>query len=236
MNELKKLNKLNNELDKKLNKEDSLIMTDMVCYIRGAGLSEKNQELIRQDLLEMALSAQERNESFSMVVGQNYKEFCDDIIASMPKMTIREKFLNYLDMMLLCVSILMVIATLLSSDALRIIKGIFTGVSTNFNVSYSLGTVVLNIIIIIISVGIVEYICKTSFEITKKIERDKTMPKKKLIPKRFFIGAIWGLLVAVGLISLIKFASFTVINANFFIVLIIAGVMYLIHKIINLQQ
>jgi DNA-binding ferritin-like protein (Dps family) len=159
MNELKMLNKLNNELDKQLNKEDSDIMTDIVCYIRAAGLSDKNQELIRQDLLEMALSAQERNEAFSMTVGKNYKEFCDDIISSMPKMTRMERLLNLFSTLLLCGSILLMISTLLSSEAYRILKEIFKGGPYNLNVSYSLSTVVLDIIITIFSIGIVQYIC-----------------------------------------------------------------------------
>ncbi|MBN7773842.1 hypothetical protein [Clostridium aminobutyricum] len=236
MSEVKKLRRLNNEIGKKLTKENGIIMTDMVCYIRGSGLSEKNQELIRQDLLEMALSAQERKEPFSAVVGEDYKGFCNEIISSMPQMTTKEKIVEYVDTFLLCGSIVVAISTLLSSDAIRIFRNMVKGGTADFTVSYSLGTIILDLIIIAFSVGIVHYICKSSFELTQKSEEHKAMSKKKLIPRRFFIGAAWGLLVAVGLILLVKLASFTVITANLFIVLIVAGGMYALHKVINFQQ
>jgi DNA-binding ferritin-like protein (Dps family) len=64
----RELNKINNELDKQLNAENENVMTDIVCYLRGANISEYNQELIRQDLLEMFLSAQKRGENIQKVI------------------------------------------------------------------------------------------------------------------------------------------------------------------------
>lgn len=43
-NKIKELKRKNNEADRRLNKENSLVMTDIVCYIRGANLSEYRQD------------------------------------------------------------------------------------------------------------------------------------------------------------------------------------------------
>lgn len=234
MNELKRLNKSNNELDKKLNKEDSLIMTDMVCYIRGAGLTYKNQELIRQDLLEMALSAQERNEPFSLVVGNKYQEFCNDVIASVPKMTTKEKIVSLIDIILMCGSILGFIATVLSTDFMRILKELFSGNVVSFDISYSVYSIGINIIIGFVAVGFVQYICKTSFETSKKAEERKNLPKRKL--KRFIVGGMIGVGVFAVFLILAKVGSHTLISVNLFVVLGITGIMFLLHKVISSQQ
>lgn len=236
MNELKKLNQLNNELDKKLTKENNTIMTDMVCYIRAARLSTINQELIRQDLLEMALSAQERGELFSTVVGDEYKVFCDEIISNMPKMTLTERMIEILDIVLLCSSILIGISTLFSSDLARIVKELLKGGVNDFTISYSFSTVFLDLIIGIVSVGIVQYICKYSFELTRKSEKQKEESKKKRLLKRFLIGGSCGFLIGAGFVAVVKYASFPIFSVNLFIILAIAIVMYAAHKIINFQH
>lgn len=63
--EIKELQALNNILDEKINDENQPLFTDMICYIRGAKISLYNQELIRQDLTEMIISAQERGEKLN---------------------------------------------------------------------------------------------------------------------------------------------------------------------------
>lgn len=91
------LNRLNNELDKQLNAENDKVLTDIICYMRIANISEYNQEVIRQDLLEMVLSAQKRGENIQTVIGEDYKVFCDNIIASLPPQSIKEKIFGFLD-------------------------------------------------------------------------------------------------------------------------------------------
>jgi len=77
--QIRELNRINNNLDGLLYSENNPAMTDIICYLRGANISKYNQEIIRQDLLEMVLSAQERNENIQTVIGTDYKNFCDEI-------------------------------------------------------------------------------------------------------------------------------------------------------------
>ena len=49
--------KQNNQREKELTKENNQVLTDMVVYLRGSDLSDYNQELVREDLIEMVLDA-----------------------------------------------------------------------------------------------------------------------------------------------------------------------------------
>ena len=53
----KALLKQNNQREKELTKENNQVLTDMVVYLRGSDLSDYNQELVREDLIEMVLDA-----------------------------------------------------------------------------------------------------------------------------------------------------------------------------------
>ncbi|XOQ43919.1 MAG: hypothetical protein ACFWTN_05640 [Clostridium sp.] len=75
--QVKQLKRLNNKLEEQLNEKNREAYTDIICYLRVANISEYNQEIIRQDLLEMVLSAQERGENIQTVIGEDYRTFCD---------------------------------------------------------------------------------------------------------------------------------------------------------------
>ena len=45
--ETKRLNQENNKLGKRLTEENNVVMTDMVCYLRLANISEHDQEVVR---------------------------------------------------------------------------------------------------------------------------------------------------------------------------------------------
>ncbi|MEL7657597.1 MAG: hypothetical protein AAGU75_17015, partial [Bacillota bacterium] len=72
-NLLENLRKENNGNDKLLSKENTLIMTDMVVYIRSSDLSDYDIEVIRRELFGMIYEAQLRNESAGQVIGDDYK-------------------------------------------------------------------------------------------------------------------------------------------------------------------
>ena len=90
----RKLNKENNRLDELIKEENQEIFTNMICYLRGSDLSDYNIEVVRNDLTEMVLSAQERGEGINQVVGNDYKEFCDSIIETFPGKTMFEKVID----------------------------------------------------------------------------------------------------------------------------------------------
>ncbi|HWQ42405.1 MAG TPA: hypothetical protein VN456_10285, partial [Desulfosporosinus sp.] len=85
------LRKKNNELDKKLTERNSLIMTDMIVYLRVSNITDEQVESVRQDLLDMVLTAQDRGDDISSIIGEDYQAFCNEILQSATPKTFRER-------------------------------------------------------------------------------------------------------------------------------------------------
>lgn len=175
----KLLNRSNNQLDKTLFGEYVPVMTDMICYLRASHLSEYHQEVVRQDLLEMLLSAQERGDSIESVIGTDYKAFCDEIIASLPARTISQRICGALSTFFQCAAILSLIGVLFSKDTYRIIRSAFANQPVDYLISVPISSVIAFALIIAFSVFIVQYICRTAFQ------TEKNRPS---FGKAFFIG------------------------------------------------
>lgn len=214
----KELNRLNNELDKQLNAENDKALTDIICYLRAANISEYNQEVIRQDLLEMVLSAQKRGENIQTVIGEDYRVFCDNIIATLPPQSIKEKILNFLDTVFLCAFILGIIHIITSRDTILFIRNLITGEPLNFQISVSIGSVIAYALIVAAAFIIVQVICKTSFKQEKKENKVKL----------FVIGA--------GIMAIFLFLAWigrdTLFTVNIFAACASVLVLYIAHKIL----
>lgn len=214
----KELNRLNNELDKQLDAENDKVLTDMICYLRVANISEYDQEVIRQDLLEMVLSAQKRGENIKAVIGEDYKVFCDNIIASIPPQSIKEKFMGVLSTVFLCTSILGIINIITSKDTIFLIRNIITGEPLNFQIAVSIGSLITYGMIIVAAFMIVRVICKTSFKHAKKENKVKL----------FIIGA--------GIMAIFLFLAWigrdTLFTMNIFASCVLVLVLYIAHKIL----
>ena len=198
----KELNQINTTLDKQVNPENQEAFTDIICYLRGANISEYNQEIIRQDLTEMVLSAQKRGENMQSVVGKDYKVFCDDIIANLPPKTRKEKVLDLFDTICECLSILGAIIIIMSDETIALIRNLTIGKPLNFEISISMGNIISVGLIIVLAVILVEIILKNSFEIGKKKKGSKT--------KIFFISA--GIMAVFLFIALVGKTSFFTVN------------------------
>ena len=216
----KELNRVNNELDKQIAPENREAYTDIICYLRGAKLSEYNQETVRGDLLEMILSAQMRGEGIQTVIGEDYQAFCDNIITSLPPQSVKEKTLEYLDIVCGCLSILGVITIIFADDTFALFRDFAAGRPLNFEISISAGSVISTGIILAAAVIIVEVLLKNSFKIGKK--------ETVSVGKAFLIGA--GIMVVFMFIERIgRAALFTV---NIFVACVITLVLYIIHRIL----
>ena len=88
MNKLaKELLKRNNSREKAISDDSKEIYTNMVVYLRGSDLTEYNQEVVREDIIELIIDGQQRGDDIQKVMGGGYKEICDEIIEAMPKKT-----------------------------------------------------------------------------------------------------------------------------------------------------
>jgi len=79
----------------------------MICYLRSSNISNYDLEIVRQDLLEMVLSAQKRGENIQSVISGEYKSFCDDIITNLPSKTIKQKIIDYCNIVCCGLSVLL---------------------------------------------------------------------------------------------------------------------------------
>lgn len=187
----KQLNRSNNKLDKDLFPEYVPVMVDMVCYLRASHLSEYHQEVVRQDLLEMLLSAQERGDSIESVIGNDYKAFCDEIIASLPAKTIPQRVCGALSTFFQCAAILSLIGVLFSKDTYRIIRSTFANQPVDYLISVPISSVILFALIIAFSVFIVQYICRTAFQTEKtRLSFGKAFLIGAVI-SLFFLAVVW---------------------------------------------
>ncbi len=92
MTRTKQLMRENNAFERALSPEFNQVLTDMVVYLRSAPVSEYNQEL----------DAQRRGDSPADVIGEDYRQFCDQVLAEVPRLTVRERVLDSLSTSLVC--------------------------------------------------------------------------------------------------------------------------------------
>ena len=69
----RELMKKNNKREKAIHKNNDELYTNMIVYLRGSDMTEYNQELVREDLIEMILDGQNRGDDIQKVMGDNYK-------------------------------------------------------------------------------------------------------------------------------------------------------------------
>lgn len=217
--QMKELRRINNKLDKKLSPENDAVLTDMVVYLRVANISEYNQEVIRHDLLEMVLSAQERGEHISTVIGEDYKSFCDNIVANVPRLTFKDKLIEMMDIVLLSASILGLILIVTSKDTFYMVRDLIAGTPANYEISLSLGLLVSFGLIIFAAIFMMNYIGKTSFNPTFK----GNLPKILLVDVLFTII----------LILIIWFGRNTLISVHIALLVGIVAMLYATHKVLE---
>lgn len=214
----KKLNHQNNLLDREISKENQSVFTDMICYLRGSNIPEYDLELVRQDLTEMIISAQERGENISTVINGDYKEFCDNIIANLPPKTVKQKILYYVDVICWCLSILLAINIIISNETIAIIENIVMKKPVNFNITFSVGTIISIIFIIVIANVIVELVTKKVF--------DKRIFSKKNI---FLFVAI----LIITAITIVLIGGNSLFTVNIFFACLLAVALFLAHKVLE---
>ncbi len=162
------LNKQNNKLDKLITDENQEVFTDIICYLRNADISDYNTEVVRNDISNMILEAQKRGDSIEQVIGGDYKEFCDNIIATFSKKTLSEKIFGTIDLLCICLSSLMVIFLFISKNTIDIIRNLATNQAVDWTYTVKLGTVLSFAFIILFSVFLVRMILNNVFEEKEK--------------------------------------------------------------------
>lgn len=215
----RKLNEQNNILDTQIRNENQAVFTDMICYLRGSDISDYDIEVVRQDLTEMVLSAQSRGENINSVIAGDYKEFCDNVIANLPPKTVKQKFVDAIDIICWVLSILFLIHIVISKETISIIESIISRKEVDWNISVSVGSAVSMVLILLLANLIVNIIMKNVFR--KENQQKRTLG--------FFAGAVFMLL----LIMLAWLGKSTLFTINIFLACIITSVLFVLHKVLE---
>ncbi|MEG2786625.1 MAG: hypothetical protein RR942_02300 [Romboutsia sp.] len=207
----------NNKREKEIHKNNDEIYTDMIVYLRGSDMTSYNQELIREDLIQMIIDGQNRGEDIEKVIGDNYKEICDEIIETMPKKTKIQKIVSTLELSL---SLIWILGTI---SIIRTIIINFISNDKNWDFALSIGDIINMIIIIFIANIVVEYTCKTAFNATHK---------NKIIS---FLKTWIGCMIVLGIMVISSYyLNTTIINISLILVIIITGIIFILDKIISM--
>ncbi len=161
-NHLNKLRKENNRQDRKLTPENNNIMTDVICYLRSSNLCEYDLEVIRKDLLGMALESQIRGDTLQNVIGADYKSFCQELISNGRQKSVYEKTLEALFVFSFVFTVLYICEMIFSSTVFNAVK------FSQFNMHITLGFVIGSLLIILMGYSIYYFIAKRTFEFTEK--------------------------------------------------------------------
>ncbi|MFD3047823.1 hypothetical protein ACFKJX_08910 [Streptococcus agalactiae] len=212
MDKLKKLQKENTLLEGRIDNSNNQTYTDMIVYLRGA----YHQELIRNDIVNMLLEAQERQASLVSVFGEDRHDFINQVIKSTPKISKKEETLQRWDLAILLLTIQMIIflGGYLITEALQ--------QSVPDLIPITLLDVLFAIFISIIAVKITDTIIYATYNF------DKSKEKKYFFRYMFLILS---LIIAYILIG--KYCHLPFINIPLWIYLIILGLSFSLHIIVK---
>lgn len=220
--ETKKLLKKNNESEKQILKENDDIYTDMIVYLRSADISEYYQEKVREDLIEMIVHGQERGDDIKKVMGENYKQICDDIIAEMPKKTKAQKIT---DAVIMSLDIIWILGFIYVAKA---VFSMFLGQKFVWHVDVKTGEIVSALAIAFVAYIIVIYICKTALNDRECEEEDKKNNKLTTFLKTWILL----LFVSAAIILPAIFLQQTLFVANIIVMVIVFAVVFVTRKVI----
>ena len=155
---VKEMLKENNELEQQLSDEGKKVLTDIVVYLRGVPVSMYEQEKVRRDITQMLIDGEKRGTSSKEVIGEDYREFCDSIVAEIPHMSRKEKVLVLIRDTFPALIVLLVIWC-----AGRLAE-VLAGVLPSFNCPVTLGNLVGGILLLAGAEGLIALLTKYAFD------------------------------------------------------------------------
>ena len=210
----KQLLEENNRRGEQLTPENQKILVDIVAYLRGSSASTYQQELVHRDILDMLQEGEARGQTAAQVIGEDYQAFCDEILAELPRRSARERTIYGLSVVSLSAAVLVVI-WLGFSLFTAVIQGPFT-----LWLPVKLGQLLGGALIIAFSYGLVEYVCRTSFE-------DRSPTKVQVIG--IFVGMVLSFLICMLLRQ-------TLFSLHAGIAAVLAVILYLIYKVTDRME
>ena len=139
--------------------ENQKILVDIVAYLRGSPASPYQQELVHRDILDMLQEGEARGQTAAQVIGEDYQAFCDEILAELPKRSMKQRIVYALSTVTLSAAGLLSIWLVF-----RLFEAPFQNRPFTPWLPMTLGQLLGGIMLIAYSYGLVEHICRNSFE------------------------------------------------------------------------
>ena len=155
----KQLLEENNRRGEQLTPENQKILVDIVAYLRGSSASTYQQELVHRDILDMLQEGEARGQTAAQVIGEDYQTFCDEILAELPKRSMKQHIVYALSTVSLSAAGLLSIWLVF-----RLFEAPFQNRPFTPWLPMTLGQLLGGIMLIAYSYGLVEHICRNSFE------------------------------------------------------------------------
>ena len=155
----KQLLEENNQREKELSPDNQKVLTDIVAYLRGSSASIYQQELVHRDILEMLQEGEARGQTAAQVIGEDYQTFCDEILTELPKRNMKQHIVYALSTVSLSAAGLLSIWLVF-----RLFEAPFQNRTFTPWLPMTLGQLLGGIMLIAYSYGLVEHICRNSFE------------------------------------------------------------------------
>ena len=179
----------NNALEKRLRPKNAAVLTDIVVYLRSCPLTEYQQETLRRDITQMITDGETRGEDARTVIGSDYRAFCEAIVKELPPPSRRARVFSLLSQAFLYTAVLA--GLWIGSGALQaLLRHTLTQ-----PLPLTLGNLLSGLVLIIVSIGLVQYICRHVFDAPQKT---KPLSDKLRIALLVFLGTFcfFGLLTA----------------------------------------
>lgn len=213
----KQLRKKNNEREEEIFEENDEIYTNMIVYLKSADISRYHQEQIREDLIDLILEGQQRGDNIKQVMGNRYKEICDEILKVMPRRTVKERVLESLECSLSCICILGLIH-LISQLAIILGKGL-----SEYTFVLTAGNIISMVMILLVANFTVTFICRNAFT------EEKSKPNKLVALKT---GTIAFIILAVIIFSNIYF-TIPIITIHMILAAIFIAVLFVTERFVS---
>ena len=155
----KQLLEENNRRGEQLTPENQKILVDIVAYLRGSSASTYQQELVHRDILDMLQEGEARGQTAAQVIGEDYQTFCDEILTELPKRNMKQHIVYALSTVSLSAAGLLSIWLVF-----RLFEAPFQNRPFTPWLPMTLGQLLGGIMLIAYSYGLVEHICRNSFE------------------------------------------------------------------------
>ena len=210
----KQLLEENNQRGEQLVPENQKVLVDIVAYLRGSSVPMDQQEQVHRDILDMLQEGEARGQSAKEIIGEDYQAFCDAILAELPKRSAGQRAVYGLSVVSLSAAVLLAIWL-----GFGLFTAFFQGPFTLW-LPVKLGQLLGGAAIIAFSYGLVEYVCRTSFE-------DRSPTKVQAV------GIFVGMVLFFLLCMLLRQTLFT-LHAG--IAAALAVVLFLVYKVTDRME